>query len=60
MNRASVLTRRFVLPPALIALVWFFFERSAPFIHVLKPIALYLAVSVPAFWLLNRATRTAR
>jgi hypothetical protein len=50
----KLLARRFVLPPALIVAVFFFFERSRPFSEVWKPLALYFAIAIPLFLIVDR------
>jgi hypothetical protein len=57
MERKKNLAIRFALGPALIAAVFFFFEKSRPFAEVWKPLLLYYAIAVPAFFLLDRLKR---
>ena len=56
-SRARTLATRFALGPAVIAAVFFFFEKGQPFSEVWKPLALYFALAVPAFFLIDHLKR---
>ena len=57
--RRKAMTIRFVLGPAAIAAVFFFLEKERPFSEVWKPLALYYALAVPAFFLVDYLKRRA-
>ena len=46
--------RRFLLPPVIIIAVFLFLEKTRPFTDVWKPLLLYFAVALPAFFLIDR------
>jgi hypothetical protein len=52
MNKRS-LTMRFFIGPAAIVAVFFFLEKTRPFNEVWKPLLLYFALAVPAFFLVD-------
>jgi hypothetical protein len=55
-NKRTI-TTRFVIGPAAIAAVFFFLEKSRPFSEVWKPLLLYFALAVPAFFLVDYLKR---
>ena len=48
---------RFFIGPAVIVAVFFFMEESRAFSEVWKPLLLYYALAVPAFFLLDYLKR---
>jgi hypothetical protein len=55
-NKRS-LAMRFVIGPAAIVAVFFLLETSRPFAEVWKPLLLYFALAVPAFFLVDYLKR---
>ena len=56
MNKRAM-AMRFVVGPAAIVAVFFFLETSRPFAEVWKPLLLYFALAVPAFFLVDYLKR---
>lgn len=56
-NKARAMTIRFVLGPAAIVAAFFFFETERAFSDVWKPLLLYYALAVPAFFLVDYIKR---
>lgn len=51
---------RFVIGPLAITAAFLFLETSRPFTEVWKPLLLYYALAVPAFFLIDFIKRRAR
>ena len=57
--RRRALAIRFVLGPAVITFAFFFAETNRPFSDVWKPLLLYYALAIPAFFLVDYVKRRA-